>query len=61
MGESLAEVGVVCRGDLEELHAAGFEVCDCCDDVVGAEGDVLDAGAVVVVHESGWLASFGGV
>lgn len=51
--ESLAEIDVVCGGDLEELHPAGLEVCDGCDYVVGAERDVLDASAVVVVHESG--------
>lgn len=52
-GESLAEVGIVCGGDLEELDTAGLEIGDGGDDVVRAEGDVLDAGTVIVVHKSG--------
>jgi hypothetical protein len=54
VGETPAEVRVVCTGDFEELNAPGLEVCDGGDDVVGAEGDVLDAGAVIVVDESGF-------
>lgn len=38
---------------MKELNTAGFEIGDSGDDVVGAESDVLDAGAVIVVHESG--------
>lgn len=51
--EPLAEVGVVWGRDLEELYAACLKVCYSCDDVVCAEGDVLDACAVIILHESG--------
>jgi hypothetical protein len=58
VGETPAQVGVVCTGDFEELDAPDLQVCDGGDDVVGAEGDVLDTGAVVVVDESGFWSEF---
>lgn len=57
MGETPAEVGIVCTGDFEELDTPGLEVGDRGDNVFGAEGDVLDTGAVVVVNESGVVVS----
>lgn len=37
---------------MQKLDAPGLELRDGCDDVVGAEGNVLDSGTMVIIYES---------
>lgn len=55
--EALSQIGIVCGRDTEELDTACLEVSHGGDDVVRAERNVLDSGAVVVVDKPGNVSS----
>lgn len=57
--QALPQIRVVCSWYTEELDTARLETSYGSDDVVRAEGYVLDSGAVVVVDESANVRSAG--
>ena len=62
--DAVLQFGVVGVGDGEEVDSLLLHLGDGGEDVVGGEGDVLDAGALVeveVLFDLGFAAAFGGL